>query len=420
MDLLGALNFIRNVSDESLHTHATQTILTLKEIGKRLQFNLIPSPSSVVATPLCIESDGSRPPTNSAVHTANNLCPSPSESLSASTSQAHSPIHETQDPLEQIAPATEKLEGKNQGKKLGTLKSLLRGIQRETWWLLEARQLEDDFILSRKRKMGEDIRWQHIAIPEGVRSNDPVSKLRRVLALRSVGQEYQNKQEKNGISPTRLEELYNHLSSPETSTLNLNANHTVKEKFQTRSLHCGLRHLLIEKALNALLAKKGLVGTYLVLSAFECLEEGLYKSNGGRIEEEKKAGTTLIDYTKLLSAKGPTDGFTVAEKATTRKFIEDARYGLSTRALRIGKGDYTRLYNLENPEVIERLKNYSVLEFGVDKSAFTFLLPKNDTLFVCSIILVREGDFLGIFTSYISFSTDVSVTYGIRGPVDNL
>jgi hypothetical protein len=134
---------------------------------------------------------------------------------------------------------------------------------------------------------------------------------------------------------------------------------------------------------------------------------------------------------------------------------------LETRALRLGKGDYARLCDLENPEVIERLKvresswnngrndwvslgeeesfkakgllvfppdvicapfdNNSVSEFGADKSAFTFLLPKDDiSLFVCSIVPVSEGDFLGIFAGHIRFSTDVSVTHGIRGPVDNL
>ncbi|KAJ5460929.1 uncharacterized protein N7458_002481 [Penicillium daleae] len=134
-------------------------------------------------------------------------------------------------------------------------------------------------------------------------------------------------------------------------------------------------------------------------------------------------GAALIDHTKLPSAKGPADGFTVAEKAATRKFMEDAGYGLSaqnqrhcrnfwknlfkmrevriekslyyrtkefdsyckgypktseislvdailkwqteyrphieqleTRALRLGKGDYARLCDLENPQVVERLK----------------------------------------------------------------
>lgn len=41
-------------------------------------------------------------------------------------------------------------------------------------------------------------------------------------------------------------------------------------------------------------------------------------------------------------------------------------------------------------------------------------------MFVCSIVPARKGDFLGIFAGNICFLTDVSVTHGIRGPVDNL
>ncbi|GLB07152.1 hypothetical protein AtubIFM57258_002475 [Aspergillus tubingensis] len=60
-------------------------------------------------------------------------------------------------------------------------------------------------------------------------------------------------------------------------------------------------------------------------------------------------------------------------------------------------------------------------EFGADKSAFTFLQPKDDiSLFVCSIVPVREADLLGIFAGNIRFSTDVSPTHGIRGPAHNL
>lgn len=236
----------------------------------------------------------------------------------------------------------------------------------------------------------------------------------------------------------------------------------------------------------------------------------------------------LIDHTKLPSAKGPADGFTMAEKAATKKFMEDAGYGLGgenqrqcrifwknlfnmreagidkalyyrtqefdgyckaypktsemslvdaikkwetqyrpyieqleTRVLRLGKGDLMRLSDLENPQVAERLKvnecswnnaknewafsseedifkekgvqtfspdvigapydNQLVSDSGRDKSAFTFLLPNDGgTLFVCSIVPVREGDFLGIFAGNVRFSGDSSATHGIRGPVDNL
>ncbi|OKP13738.1 hypothetical protein PENSUB_581 [Penicillium subrubescens] len=239
-------------------------------------------------------------------------------------------------------------------------------------------------------------------------------------------------------------------------------------------------------------------------------------------------GAALIDHSKLPAAKGPADGFTMAEKAATKKFMEDAGYGLGaenqrqcrifwknlfqmreagidkvlyyrtkefdsyckgypktsriplvdvvmkwetqhrphieqleTRALRLAKGDPMRLSDLENPQVVERLKvhestwnnaknewaftseeesfkekglqafspevicapydNQLASECGIDKSAFTFLLPKDgSSLFVCSIVPVREGDFLGIFAGKIRLSENRKTTHGIRGPIDNL
>ncbi|KAJ6041556.1 uncharacterized protein N7446_010562 [Penicillium canescens] len=239
-------------------------------------------------------------------------------------------------------------------------------------------------------------------------------------------------------------------------------------------------------------------------------------------------GAALIDHTKLPSAKGPADGFTMAEKAATKKFMEDAGYGLGaenqrqcrvfwknlfemreagidkvlyyrtkqfdsyckgypktseislvdaimkwetqhrphieqleTRALRLAKGDLMRLSDLEHPQVVERLKVHEsswnnakneraftreeesfnakglqafspevlcapydyqlVSDSGADKSTFTSLLPKDgSSLFACSIVPVREGDFLGIFAGKIRFSENWSTTHGIRGPIDSL
>jgi hypothetical protein len=134
---------------------------------------------------------------------------------------------------------------------------------------------------------------------------------------------------------------------------------------------------------------------------------------------------------------------------------------LETRALRLAKGDLMRLSDLENPQVVERLKvhestwnnaknewaftseeesfkekglqafspevlcapyDYQLVSgSGGDKSTFTFLLPKDgSSLFACSIVPVREGDFLGIFAGKIRFSENWSTTHGIRGPIDNL
>jgi hypothetical protein len=75
-----------------------------------------------------------------------------------------------------------------------------------------------------------------------------------------------------------------------------------------------------------------------------------------------------------------------------------------------------------SPDVIcASYGNQLVSESAGDKSAFTFLLPKDgSSLFVCSIVPVREGDFLGIFAGKIRFSGDLSATHGIRGPIDHL
>ncbi|KAJ5360071.1 hypothetical protein N7517_009262 [Penicillium concentricum] len=65
--------------------------------------------------------------------------------------------------------------------------------------------------------------------------------------------------------------------------------------------------------------------------------------------------------------------------------------------------------------------NQPVSESVGDKSSFTFLLPKDDSSFlVCSIIPVREGDFLGVFSGKIRFSETWSPRHGIHGPVGNL
>ncbi|KAI2671308.1 hypothetical protein LCP963914a_9669 [Penicillium roqueforti] len=134
---------------------------------------------------------------------------------------------------------------------------------------------------------------------------------------------------------------------------------------------------------------------------------------------------------------------------------------LEMRITKLKTGDSKRLSYLSNLQVLERLKvpepswnnasnewavnaeeeifrqrssksistdilgiphgDESVYEGGSDKSAFITLLPKDDeTLFVSSIVLICEGDFLGIFAGTIRLSEDFNVTHGISGPAENL
>lgn len=271
MDLLAALDTIRNAPDESLHIHASQTISTLKEIGKRLQHNLLPSSPSVVDTPPSVESDQSRSPSNSGVLTPiYHHCLDFPRHLTISPSLNHSLVRDSPDLSQQDAPAprvSSATAWRNHTPTRSTVDFLLDGIKRHAYWLLEAQKLEDDAIISRKRRLGEDVRWDDIERVEGIKARDRESKLRRVLALRSIAQEHEDEQIQLGISPTRLEELCGYVSSPKTSTLNLKANHTVKEPFKTRVLHSGLRHLTIEKTLNARLEACNLPGNCEAISA---------------------------------------------------------------------------------------------------------------------------------------------------------
>lgn len=258
MDLLAALEIIRNAPDESLCIYAVQTITALKEIGKRLQYDLLPCSPIVVDTPSFVESTPPRTPDTS---------PSPNDLYYAKkltpAVQSESPVHKTPDrsQRETRTPGEQSASTVTGNKTVHkTVDSLLKGIEKHASWLIEARTLDEDVIVSRKRGLEDDIRWEDISHVEGIKAKDPESKVRRVLALRSLAQEHDEKQAQNGISPTRLEELRNYVSCPGTSTLNLKANHTVKEPFKTRALHCGLRHLIIENALNTHLEAHKLPG----------------------------------------------------------------------------------------------------------------------------------------------------------------
>ncbi|KAJ5155488.1 hypothetical protein N7492_008291 [Penicillium capsulatum] len=274
MDLLAALDIIRNAPDESLHTHAIQMISTLKDVGKRLQFDLLPHSPVVVDTPPSAESDRSRSPG----------VPSPFSPV------PDSPVSSQQGTLDARVPSITARPNHSSISK--TVDSLLKGIERHAYWLLEAQRLEEDAVVSRKRILGGDIRWEDISRVEGIRICDPESKLRRVLALRSLAQEHEDRQTQQGVNPTRLGELCNYVSSPETSTLNLKANHTVKDAFKTRALHSGLRHLTMEKTINAHLEKRQLPGNF--LNAVQSMHVPITKG------KTKKETTTEETFRPLL------------------------------------------------------------------------------------------------------------------------
>lgn len=73
-------------------------------------------------------------------------------------------------------------------------------------------------------------------------------------------------------------------------------------------------------------------------------------------------GAALLDHTKLPPAKGPADGFTMAEKAATKKFMEDTRYGLGSENQRQCRIFWKNLFQIREAG-IDKVLYYRTKEF---------------------------------------------------------
>ncbi|OAA45717.1 hypothetical protein ISF_09585 [Cordyceps fumosorosea ARSEF 2679] len=58
---------------------------------------------------------------------------------------------------------------------------------------------------------------------------------------------------------------------------------------------------------------------------------------------------------------------------------------------------------------------------GRNKSIYVILVPQDENfLSVCSIMTIKKGDFLGVYTGYLRYSEDFDDAHGIRGPTEKL
>ncbi|KAK1146184.1 hypothetical protein N8T08_003274 [Aspergillus melleus] len=73
-------------------------------------------------------------------------------------------------------------------------------------------------------------------------------------------------------------------------------------------------------------------------------------------------GAKLIDPSALPIAKGPSDGFTSAEKAATRRFMEDAGYGIGAENQRQHRNLWKGLFQMRQ-EGISKFLAYRTQEF---------------------------------------------------------
>lgn len=135
---------------------------------------------------------------------------------------------------------------------------LVRGVKRETPWLVEARN-DPVSVLSRKVRSPEDRRLQDIRDVEGDSTAGNKEKLLRLLAVRSLALEFTHEQDQNAAQ-TRVEELTNSVlslsSNPEidfsqkgnrsdvSEFVNRHSRFTSKS-LTRRSIHNGIKHGLI-------------------------------------------------------------------------------------------------------------------------------------------------------------------------------
>jgi hypothetical protein len=315
MDLLVALETIRNASDANLHSHAAQTILTLRRVGQRLRHNLIPSTPGFQATLTDPQSVPSPPHSPQLLQVAepgdqagvpNSKSPQPlqpagftdhfpKEILSV-PSPPHSPqpfqVAETtalsdqgvlspqtphfaspqvSAPTAQLILARDSSGSAIPAESIRALSppdhvpDLLKRIKQSACWVWEASQKLPSHLLSRKRSRGEDLRLDHIRRLEGDRTLGPEEKLLRLLALRSIALEFTNEQLDNEVYPTKLEEIYQHTLSPSPS--NINIFQYGNNSFFSKALSAGLKHMVFEKIISERLKENGLPSICNAISA---------------------------------------------------------------------------------------------------------------------------------------------------------
>lgn len=352
MDLLVALETIRNASDTDLHSHATQTILTLRRVGQRLQHDLIPSTPGFQATLTDLQSVPS-PPHSPQLHQVaepgdqagvpNSKSPQPlqpagfTDHLSKETPSVPSPPHSPQpfqvaettalsdqgvlspqtphfDSLQVSPPAAQLIPTRDSPGSAIRAKSkralsppdhvpdLLKRIKQSASWVWEAGQKLPSHLLSRKRSCDEDLRLEHIRRLEGDRTLGPEDKLLRLLALRSIALEFTNEQLDNEVCPTKLEEIYQHILSPSPS--NINIFNYGNNNFFSKALSAGLKHMVFEKIISERLKENGLPSICNAISAIVGLHIDQFRRF--RYDEMHRFADKLISddiYVTILQSK---------------------------------------------------------------------------------------------------------------------
>lgn len=283
MDVLAALDILRTAPDEVLRSHAAQTILTLRKVGERLQSNLFPGTPGVgdpaVNTPPSFTGSVSDKSPSQGNSTAVSLSPG-YNSVATTPLSLEGPIYEPPlppaDTVTDVSSApndgfasttilpspTTRVHGRRPKRPNTVIAGLVQGVIRTSPWLSATSKDGDSCIVSRKRSLGEDRRLEDIRRVEGDPQISNEDKLLRVLAIRSLAFEFNEKQTADGISPTRLDELCHYALSPEMETdISQKGQHSAVSAFvksdarftsgvlARRAIHNGVKHLVFERVL---------------------------------------------------------------------------------------------------------------------------------------------------------------------------
>ncbi|KAJ5855545.1 uncharacterized protein N7529_009489 [Penicillium soppii] len=298
MDLLAALETIRNASDATLHSHAAQTILTIRTISQRLQsldpgFHATPlDPGSVQSPPHSPQSSE----TTTSKEQAGGSGPKSPQPLQAAwssdyhafsgerpgvPSSPHSPqlfqaIERTalrddvvlsslqipRAPSLEVALTVPTAQSTPDGEYSGSARpessrtppdhvsQLLKGVKKSAGLIWKVSRESPSALLSRKRSSDEDPRLDHIRCIEGDRSLGNKEKLLRVLALRSIALEFTKKEQDNGVSPTRRNALYEQTLLPVVpDSSRANVFNFGKKDFLSKSIAAGLKYMVFEEVI---------------------------------------------------------------------------------------------------------------------------------------------------------------------------
>ena len=193
MDLLTALNVVRNAPESLLRAHTAEIILTLRKVSQRLNTNLLCQSEARLPSPPIPDSSSSQ--TQTEVHVRRTI---------------KGPWY------------------KARGIKALKFRRLVKNLRQTIPWLREIKEKSHYVIIPRKRRLREDRRLYDIRrIEEEGKSNDEDSIL-RILALRSLAIDFNKDQTQHGHQ-SKVDELCFQILSPDFD------HHTLHEGRRSRA-----------------------------------------------------------------------------------------------------------------------------------------------------------------------------------------